>query len=312
MMARMPEWSSSVTSPTAKPRRLSISSCDSTRSPEFLPAPRSRLPSSTMAAHCRAMVSDSSFSAAAFAASAGSSESSEASHWAAIASWSGWSVPAMIPSPSCSLDHDFLEQHRADLDRSDRRVDALGQLFLEAEDAGGTVKVGGAQLARIGLEDVGDARHRRLDRLDLLLFLQLQHDLELQILHALARRAGEVDHDVWNLDERRRLRRRRRLGGMLVVAVAEKEEPGCGAAAEHGEQAYRHDHQLELVLGRSGLRALSGSAAFRFILCHDRRARSSLKRVERAKLLADSDAIQCPSAVLLLRANATVIMVNGT
>jgi hypothetical protein len=42
------------------------------------------------------------------------------------------------------------------------------------------------------------------------------------------------------------------------------------------------------------LRALSGCAAFRFILCHDRRARSSLKGVERAKLLADSDAIQMP------------------
>src|ERR1700746_306766 len=137
MIARMPEWSSSVTSPTVKPRRLLISSCDTTRSPEFLPLPRSRLPSSTMAAHCRAMVSDSSFSAAAFAASAGSSESSEASHWAAMASWSTCSLPAMASSPSPSLHHDFLEQHRADLDRRDRRIDALGQLFLEAEDAGG-------------------------------------------------------------------------------------------------------------------------------------------------------------------------------
>src|SRR6478752_560636 len=294
MMARMPEWSSSVTSPTAKPRRLSISSCDSTRSPEFLPAPRSRLPSSTMAAHCRAMVSESSFSAAAFAASAGSSESSEASHWAAIASWSGWSVPAMIPSPSCSLDHDFLEQHRADLDRSDRRVDALGQLFLEAEDAGGTVEVGGAQLARIGLEDVGDARHRRLDRLDLLLFLQLQHDLELQILHALARRAGEVDHDVGNLDERRRLGRRRRLGMAHVVAVAEEAEPGRSTDAEDGEQADGHDDEPELVLRRSGYRAFGGQAAFRINLCHGRSRRSSRKGSKERSQPADSDAIQMP------------------
>src|SRR6476646_6234451 len=270
MIARMPEWSSRVTSPTVKPRRLSISSCDSTRSPEFLPVPRSRLPSSTMAAHCRAMVSDSSFSAAAFAASAGSSESSEASHWAAIASWSGWSVPAMIPSPSCSLDHDFLEQHRADLDRGNRRIDALGQLFLEAEDARGAVEVGGAQLAHIGLEDVGDARHRRLDRLDLLLFLQLQHDLELEILHALAGRAGEVDHDVGHVDEGRRLRRRRRLGVMLVVAMTEEEEPGRGTAAEDSEQTDGHDDELELVLRRSGFRAFGGCAAFRFIVCHGR------------------------------------------
>src|SRR6266702_5582886 len=280
MIARMPEWSSSVTSPTVKPRRLSISSCDSTRSPEFLPVPRSRLPSSTMAAHCRAMVSDNSFSAAAFAASAGSSESSEASHWAAIASWSTWSLlPAMIPSPPCSLDHDFLEQHRAALDRRDRRVDAPGQFFLEAEDARGAVEVGGAKFAHIGLEDVGDARHRRLDRLDLLLFLQLQHDLQLQILHALARRAGEVDHDVGHIDEGRRLRRGR-LGMMLVVAVTKEEEPGRSTAAEDGEQADGHDHELELVLRRSGFRTF---AAFRFILCHGGRSRSSHKRIERAK-----------------------------
>src|SRR5262245_32666968 len=141
MIARMPEWSSRVTSPTVKPRRLSISSCDSTRSPLFLLLllPKSRLPSSTMAAHCRAMVSDNSFSAAAFAASAGSSESSEASHWAAIASWSTGSLPAMVSSSS-SLHHDFLEQHRADLDRRDRSVDALGQLFLQSENAGGAVE----------------------------------------------------------------------------------------------------------------------------------------------------------------------------
>src|SRR3954452_22181694 len=145
MMARMPELSSRLTSPAEKPSRLSISSCDKTRSPPPVLPPKSRLPSSTIAAHCSAMVPEISLAAAAFAASAGSSESSEASHWAAIASWSTWSLPAMIPSPSCSLDHNFLEQHRADLDRSNRGVDALGQLFLEAEDAGGAVEVGGAK-----------------------------------------------------------------------------------------------------------------------------------------------------------------------
>src|SRR5438067_2022049 len=54
MIARMPEWSSRLTSLTVKPSRLSISSCDSTRSPEFLP-PNSRPPSSTIAAHCSAI-----------------------------------------------------------------------------------------------------------------------------------------------------------------------------------------------------------------------------------------------------------------
>jgi hypothetical protein len=101
MMARMPELSSRLTSPTEKPSRLSISSCDRTRSPLlFLPPPKSRLPSSTMAAHCSAMVPESSLAAADAAASAGSSESSDASHWAAMASWSSVGLPAMILDPS--------------------------------------------------------------------------------------------------------------------------------------------------------------------------------------------------------------------
>ncbi|GCC49583.1 hypothetical protein chiPu_0034015, partial [Chiloscyllium punctatum] len=66
-----------------------------------------------------------------------------------------------------SLDHDFLEQHRVDLVGRQREVDALGQLLLEAEQAGRAVEVARAQLAHIGLEQVGDARQRRLDRLDL-------------------------------------------------------------------------------------------------------------------------------------------------
>ena len=101
MIARMPEWSSSVTSPTLKPSRLSISSCDSTRSPEFLPAPKSRLPSSTMAAHCRAMVSESSFAAAAFAASGGILGIKRGLPLRGNCILVDWSLPAMIPSPSC-------------------------------------------------------------------------------------------------------------------------------------------------------------------------------------------------------------------
>src|SRR6478672_2966523 len=173
MMARMPEWSSRLTSPTVKPSRLSISSCERTRSPEFLELPRSRLPSSTMAAHCSAMVPEISL-AAAFSASAGSSESSDASHWAAIASWSIWSLlPAISSKSVLSLNDDFLEQHGVDLVGRHRDVDAPGQFLLQPEEAGGTVEVADAKLAQIGLEDVGDARHVRLDRLDQLLFPDL-------------------------------------------------------------------------------------------------------------------------------------------
>src|ERR1700731_1925233 len=132
MMARMPLWSSRLTSPTEKPSRLSISSCDRARSPLFLP-PKSRLPSSTIAAHCSAMVPESSLAAAAAAASAGSSESSDASHWAAIASWSSVLLPAMVFKSVSSLNDDFLEQHGVDLAWRDRRIDPPGQLFLETK-----------------------------------------------------------------------------------------------------------------------------------------------------------------------------------
>src|SRR5579863_721235 len=185
MMARMPELSSRLTSPTLKPSRLSISSCDRTRSPPFLP-PKSRLPSSTMAAHCRAIVSESSLDSASAAASAGSWESSCASHCAAIASWSTGSLPAMFFRSAWSLNDDFLEQHGGDLVGRYRRVDAPRQLFLETKQAGRAVKVCRAQFAQVGLENIGHARKRRLDRLDLLLFLDLEHELDLEVLHPFA------------------------------------------------------------------------------------------------------------------------------
>src|SRR4051812_8528538 len=178
MMARMPELSSRLTSPTEKPSRLSISSCDSTRSPPFLPPPKSRLPSSTMAAHCSAMVPEISLAAAAAAASAGSSESSDASHWAAIASWSSDGL-AMVPRSVSSLDDDFLEQHGRDRVRRQRQIDPLGQFFLETKQAGRAGEIGGPQFAQIGLKQIGDARQRRLDCLDLLVVLDLEHDLDL-------------------------------------------------------------------------------------------------------------------------------------
>src|SRR6266849_1057856 len=204
MMARMPELSSRLTSPALKPSRLSISSCDRTRSPPFLPPPKSRLPSSTMAAHCSAMVPESSLAAAASAACAGSSESSEASHCAAMASWSTESFSAMIFRCAPSLNDDFLEQHRVDLAWRDRGIDPPGQLFLEAKQAGGAVEIAGPQLAQIGLENIGDARHRRLDRLELPLLLDLEHDFDLEILHALAGLTAQIDQHVRHLEEYRR------------------------------------------------------------------------------------------------------------
>src|SRR5262245_39071808 len=246
MMARMPEWSSRLTSPTVKPSRLSISSCDRTRSPEFL-LPNSRPPSSTMAAHCSAMLSESSLAAASSAAAAGSSESSDASHWAAIASWSIWSLPAMIFKSVPSLNHDFLEQHGTHLLRRHRQIDALGQFFLEPKQPGRTVDVGGTQFAQVGLEQVGDARQVRLDRLDLLLSSELEHDLDAEILHALAGGPGQVDHHVGHFDEGRL--RRRRFGVLLFAMAAHQEEP-AGTGAEDGDESGDRNDQLELALFR--------------------------------------------------------------
>src|SRR6185437_8895190 len=226
MMARMPEFSSRLTSPTVKPSRLSISSCDRTRSPLFLPLPNSRLPSSTIAAHCRAIDSVSSLAFASWAAAAGSSESSEASHWAAMASWSTGSLPAIVLDPLALLNHDFLEQHGADLDRRNRVVHPPRQLLLQAEQAGRAVEIHRTKLAHIGLEDIGDARHVRLDLLDLLFLLQLEHDLHLEILHALARLPDEIDQHVRHVDEDRRLHLGRFSVLFTVAVMAEEEEIG--------------------------------------------------------------------------------------
>src|SRR5712672_1213291 len=249
MMARMPELSSRLTSPTLKPSRLSISSCDRTRSPPFLPPPKSRRPSSTMAAHCSAMVPESSLAAAAAAASAGSSESSDASHWAAMASWSSMLLPAMVLKSVSSLNDDFLEQHGVDLARRDRRIDPLGQLFLETKQARRTGEIGRPQLAQIGLEDIGNARHRRLDRLDLLFLFDLEHDPGLEILHALAGRTDQIDQHFRHVDEDRRLRRRFHVRVRFFTVTAKEHEPGHSAAAEDDEQTHRGDDQLELALG---------------------------------------------------------------
>src|SRR4051812_39351310 len=267
MMARMPELSSRLTSPTVKPSRLSISSCERTRSPEFLALPKSRLPSSTMAAHCRAMVPEISLAAAAFAASAGASESRDPSHCAAMASWSIWSLPAIAFTSVPSLNDDFLEQHCRDLLRRQRQIDAAGQLFLEAEQSARAVEVAGAQFAQVSLEDVGDARHRRLDRLDLLLFLHLEDDLDLEILHALAGQPCKVDHDLRHVDVDRW------LGSghfrVLFALALGHQHPAADAAAHDDEETDRGNDQLELAFfRRSALGGFRRRAAAFVIISH--------------------------------------------
>src|SRR5258707_1802144 len=275
MMARMPEWSSRLTSPTLKPSKLSISSCERTRSPPFLPPPKSRLPSSTMAAHCSAMVPESSLAAAASAASAGSSESSEASHSAAIASWSTGSLPTMSFRPAPSLNHDFLEQHRVDLGRRHRDVDPLGQFFLQAKQTHRTVQVGRPQLAQIDLKNIGDARQRRLDRLGLLLFLELEHELHFEILHAIAGPAGQIDQHVRHLDEYRWLRLHHGRVRFVTV-IAEEEEPGR-AATDNNEHADDGDDQLELALWRRRYLGSFRAAVCLFVVRHRPRAQFQKK-----------------------------------
>jgi hypothetical protein len=101
------------------------------------------------------------------------------------------------------------------------------------------------------LKDIGDARHRRLDRLGLLLFLDLDHDLGLEILHALAGRADQVDQHFRHLDEDRRLDRRRRLRVHFLAVAAKEHVPGRRTEPEDADHGHRCDDQLELALGSS-------------------------------------------------------------
>src|SRR5216684_1792818 len=267
MIARMPECSSRLTSLAEKPSRLSISSCDSTRSPLFLAPSNSRPPSSTMAAHCSAMVPESSLAAAASAACAGSSESSEASHCAAMASWSTESFSAMTFRSAPSLDDDFLEQHRIDLAWRDHDIDPPDQFFFQAKEARGAVEIAHPQLAQVSLKNIGEARHCRLDRLELPLLLDLEHDLDLEILHALAGRTAQVNQDVRHLEECRRFCRRC-VGVHLVAGMTEEQKPGRRDDDHHEHHGRGRDHQLELALWRRDFRSFRRAAVRLFVVCH--------------------------------------------
>src|SRR5205823_1161173 len=87
-----------------------------------------------------------------------------------------------------------------------------------------------------------------LDRLDLLLILDLEHDLHAEILHPLAGGPDQVDHHIRHFDKGRRLRRRR-FGVLLLAMAAHQEEP-AGAGAEDGDEPGDRNDQLELTLFR--------------------------------------------------------------
>ena len=226
MMARMPELSSRLTSPTVKPSRLSISSCDRTRSPPFL-LPKSRLPSSTMAAHCSAMLSESSLAAASSAAAAGSSESSDASHWAAIASWSIWSVAGHDARSVPSLNDDFLEQHGADLLRRHRDVDAPGQFFLEAEQAGRAVEIGRAAV-RADRSGTVSVTRGRFGLIASTCFSSLTSSTTLTLRYC-TRSPGAPTRltSMSGTSTKARRLRRRRFGVLLLAVAAHQEEPAA-------------------------------------------------------------------------------------
>src|SRR4051812_38089129 len=203
MIARMPEFSLSVMSVRLKPRRLSISSWLRMRSaPPLLPAWTNCPPSSIMAAHWAAMSSSPAPSATGAMLSAAPPfgvtpwSARARPHSAARSSWS--SAMAVL------LDDDFLEQHGVHLAGRDREVDAPRQFLAQPVEPGRTFKIGLAHLAQIGLERVHDARHQRLDLLDELLVLDLEHDLGLEIAGATGSGALQVDQDFRQIEERRR------------------------------------------------------------------------------------------------------------
>src|SRR5262249_46532469 len=194
MIARMPEFSLSVMSARLKPRRLSISSWFRMRSaPPLLPAWTNCPPSSIIAAHWAAMSSVPSPPPPSMAApgsgrppplGAAPCSARARPHSAARSSWSS----AISGGLAALLDDDFLEQHGVDLARRDRDIDAARQFLAQPVEPGGAFKVALAHLAQIGLERVHDARHQRLDLLDQLRILDLEHDLGLEIAGAAAGR----------------------------------------------------------------------------------------------------------------------------
>src|SRR3954454_7815247 len=125
-------------------------------------------------------------------------------HSAARSSWS--SAMAVL------LDDNFLEQHGVHLAGRHREVDTPSQFLAQPVEPGRTFEVGLAHLAQIGLERVHDARHQRLDLLDELLVVDLEHDLGLEIARAAGSGALQVDHHFRQIEEGRRRLDRGDLG----------------------------------------------------------------------------------------------------
>jgi hypothetical protein len=155
------------------------------------------------------------------------------------------------------LDDDLLEQDGGDMVRRDRQIDAPGQLLFQPIEPGGAVEVGRPQLAQVGLEGVHHPRHQRLNLLHQLLVRQLQHDLHLEVLRAVAAAVGQVDQHIRHVDEHGGLGLR--LGRLVVPGFAEKQVGARTATAEHQQAAGRHDDELQRELlfglgGRGGIR----------------------------------------------------------
>src|SRR5690349_14473137 len=184
MIARMPDCEPLTRSSIEKPRRPSISSWLRMRSaPPLEPCPSSSieahsLRTSSPPTPCSASAAPQSAARSSSGCDAPPCSARAAPH-SAIRSWSA--------GPAISLHHDLFEQHRVDLGRVDRDVDAPRQLLLQPEEAGRSLEVGGAELAHIGLKGVEHARHHRLDVGADLLLADLERDLHLQILRPILR-----------------------------------------------------------------------------------------------------------------------------
>src|SRR6202034_2051876 len=139
---------------------------------------------------------------------------------------------------------DFLEQHRIDLVRRDRGIDAPRQLFLEPVEAGRTVEICRAQFAQIGLGCIEYPRHHRLDARLELVVRQLQRDLDLEILRALGAARGQIYQHVGHVDENRRLDH---WCGRCCFGTAVVAEEEVTTAAKRGQSHHatgRNDNEL--------------------------------------------------------------------
>src|SRR5215217_5916217 len=100
-------------------------------------------------------------------------------------------VPARVAAVR-SLQDDFLKQHRVDTTRRDCRIHPTRQFFPKTVKTGGAVEVGRTQLTKVRLEGIHDAWHYSLDLRRQCRIGQFEHDLDFEILRAIASRIREI------------------------------------------------------------------------------------------------------------------------